>query len=94
VHGIANFFTKGSNVNPILLFLKMANLLDKIEKWWILNAEIDFNPDLYDKEIDEKGIIPGPIIMLGVPMDLALGDEKESKFYYDNFKKTRKINPA
>jgi hypothetical protein len=25
--------------------------------------------------------------MLRVLMDIALGDEKESKFYYDNFKK-------
>ncbi len=94
VHGIVSFITKGSNVNPIPLFPKMVNLLDKIEKWWILNVEIDLNPDLYDKEIDEKGIMPGPIIMLRVLMDIALGDEKESKFYYDNFKKTRKINPT
>jgi len=32
--------------------------------------------------------------MLRVLMDIALGDEKESKFYYDNFKKARKINPT
>jgi len=94
VHGIVNFLTKGSNVNLIHLFPKMVNLLDKIEKWWILNVEIDLNPDLYDKEIDEKGIMSGPIIMLRVLMDIALGDEKESKFYYDNFKKARKINPT
>lgn len=85
-HEIVNFITKGSTINPLSLFPKMINLLDKIEKWWILNVEIELNPNLNDKEIDEKGIVPGPIIMLRVLMDIALGNEKESSFYYNGFK--------
>jgi len=90
VHEIVDYITKESSVNPVPLFSKMINLLDKIEKWWILNVEIDLNPDLYGKEINEKGIVPGPIIMLRVLADIALGDEKESNRYYDNFKEQEK----
>lgn len=89
-HEIVNFITKGSNINPLPLFPKMINLLDKIEKWWILNVEIELNSNLNDKEIDEKGIIPGPIIMLRVLMDIALGNEEESRFYYNGFKEREK----
>jgi hypothetical protein len=85
-HEIVNFITRGSTINPLPLFPKMINLLDKIEKWWILNVEIELNPNLNDKEIDKKGIVPGPIIMLRVLMDIALGNEKESSFYYNGFK--------
>lgn len=87
VHEIVNYITKESTVNPVPLFPKMINLLNKIEKWWIVNVEIDINPDLYDKEIDEEGIVPEPLIMLRVLADIALGNEKESNFYYDNFKR-------
>ena len=89
-HEIVNFITKGSNINPLPLFPKMINLLDKIEKWWILNVEIELNPNLKDKEIDEKGIVPGPIIMLRVLMDIALGNEEESRFYYNVFNEQEK----
>ena len=90
VHKIVNYITNKSSVNPVPLFPKMVNLLDKIEKWWILNVEIDLNPELYDKEIDEKGIVPGSIIMLRVLADIALGNEKESNYYFENFKKQEK----
>lgn len=89
-HEIVNFITKGSNINPLPLFPKMINLIDKIEKWWILNVEIELNPNLKDKEIDEKGIVPGPIIMLRVLMDIALGNEEESRFYHNGFKEQEK----
>lgn len=89
-HEIVNFITKGSTINPLPLFSKMINLLDKIEKWWILNVEIELNPNLNDKKIDEEGIFPGPIIMLRVLMDVALGNGEESRFYYNSFKEREK----
>jgi len=90
VHGIVNYLTKGSNIDPISLFPKIISLLEKIEKWWILNVEIEINPDLNDKEIDEKGIVPGTVITLRVLADIALGNEKEANHYFDNFEKQKK----
>jgi len=89
-HEIVNFITRGSTFNPLPLFPKIIDLLDKIEKWWILNVEIELNPNLNEKEIDKEGIVPGPIIMLRVLMDIALGNEKESRFYYNGFKEHEK----
>ncbi|GAI47696.1 unnamed protein product, partial [marine sediment metagenome] len=64
--------------------------LHKIEKWWILNVEIPTNPDLDGMEIDKEGIVPGQIMTLRLLLDIALGTEKESKFYYNEFIKREK----
>lgn len=89
-HEIVNFVSKGPKNDPLPLFSKMVNLIHKIDKWWILNVEIPTNPDLGIKEIDEEGITSGKIITLRLLLDIALGTEKESKFYYNEFIKREK----
>jgi hypothetical protein len=64
-------------------FGEMVSLLSKIERWWIVNVEIATDPDLIDEEIDEKGIIPGSIMVLRALVDIALGSDGESKQYID-----------
>ena len=88
-HEIANFISKGPNIDPLPLFSKITDLLYKIEKWWILNVEIPTNPDFDGKDIDEEGIEPGQIMTLRLLTDIALGAEKESKFYYNEFMKQK-----
>ncbi len=68
-------------------FIDMIALLRKIEVWWIINIEIPTNPDYDGKEVDEEGIVPGPVMGMHLLMDIALGDEKQSRFYYDEFRK-------
>jgi hypothetical protein len=68
-------------------FNDMIALLHKIEMWWITEVEIPTNPDLHDKEIDYKGIVPGPIMTMRLLSDIALGDEKQSRFYLDEFRR-------
>ena len=41
-------------------FVTLMALLQKIEKWWIVNVEIATDPDFDGQEIDEDGIISGP----------------------------------
>ena len=65
----------------------MIELLHKIEVWWITEVEIPTSPDFDSQEIDYKGIITGPIMTIRLLCDIALGDEKESKVYYDKFRK-------
>ena len=67
----------------------MTALLDKVEKWWIVNLEIPTNPDLIDKinEIDFDGIVPGPIISLRMMVDVALGSNETANYYISEFKK-------
>ncbi len=68
-------------------FENMVNLLKKIETWWIREVEIPTDPDLAGQEIDEKGIVPGSVMMLQVLCDIALGDQERSRFYLDGFRR-------
>lgn len=68
-------------------FTDMVSLLRKIEVWWITNVEIPTNPDYDGSDIDEDGIVPGPVMGMQLLLDIALGDDKRSKFSYDQFRK-------
>jgi hypothetical protein len=65
----------------------MISLLDKIERWWIVNVEIPINPDLKGAKINESQVIPGPIMGLRLLLDIALGSEEESKKHLEEFTK-------
>lgn len=65
----------------------MMALLDKSEKWWIVNFEIPTNPDFDDKVIGKSDIIPGPLVGMRMLLDIALGSEEESKLYWEEYKK-------
>lgn len=68
-------------------FTEMVSLLRKVEVWWITNVEIPTNPDFDGVDIDEDGIVPGPIMFIQLLSDIALGDEEKSEFYYNEFRK-------
>ncbi|WP_238455870.1 hypothetical protein [Azohydromonas lata] len=46
-----------------------------------MNIEIPVNPDFDGKKIDEEGIIPGPILMLQMMLEVASGNEELLKQY-------------
>jgi hypothetical protein len=93
-HEITKCLKKGLPADIADNFTSMVTLLDKIEKWWIINVEIPTDPNLMDhaNEIDTEGIIPGPILGLKLMIDVALGSDEIENFYIDRFKKTRKTN--
>ena len=67
----------------------MVRLLRKIEKWWIVEFEIPINSDFDGKEIDEDGIVPGPVMMLQLMFDVALGPEQEANKYHKEIERRR-----
>lgn len=69
-------------------FGDMTALLDKIEKWWIVNVEIPTDPDLIDivDELDLDGIVPGTIMSLRMMIDVALGSNETANYYINEFK--------
>lgn len=73
-------------------FPVMVALLRKIEVWWIVNLEIPINDDLAEKEIDEAGIVPGPVLNLQLMVDIALGDPDKATYYLNEFRK-RRVKP-
>ena len=86
-HEITQMLTRGIPDDLLLRFHEMVDLLAKIEKWWIVNVEIPTNPDFDGEEIDEEGIMPGPVMTIRLLLDIALGSEQESKYYFDEFLK-------
>ncbi len=69
---------------------KLVALLRKIEVWWIVNVEIPTNPDFdASVEIDEDGILPGPVMAVSLMLDVALGSEEEANRYAKAFREER-----
>jgi hypothetical protein len=88
-HEITKMLTEGLPSDFTDRFNDMVELLDKIEKWWIINVEIPTNPDFDGKydEIDEKEIISGLVMSLRMMIDVALGSDEKAKFYINEYKK-------
>jgi hypothetical protein len=55
-------------------FAPLMTLINKIEKWWIINVEISTDPDFDGNEIDEASIVTGPAWILHMLAEVALGD--------------------
>ncbi len=91
-HEMDKFISQGTKVNPLAQFPKIFELLDKIEKWWILGVEIPTNPKYDGQDIDEDEIVSGKIMLLRLLLDIAIGSEKESKYYYEEFLKRQNDN--
>jgi hypothetical protein len=88
-HEITKMMMEGLPSEFTERFNDMVALLDKIERWWIINIEIPTNPDFDGKhdEIDESGIVPGPIMSLRMMIDVALGSDETANYYINEFKK-------
>jgi hypothetical protein len=86
-HEISRMLSEGLPQDFSDRFSDMVSLISKVERWWIINVEIPLNPELADKEIIEDEIIPGRIASLRMMIDVALGNDEQSKFYIDGFRK-------
>ena len=84
-HEMNRMLTDGLPAEWSECFGSMVALLDKIEKWWIVEVEIPSNSDFDDQEIEMDDILPGRIAGLHMMLDIALGSDEESQFYLDEF---------
>lgn len=74
---------------------KLVALLRKIEVWWIMNVEIPTNPDFDEAtEIDEDGILPGPVMTVSLMVDVALGSEEQANQYLKAFQEAHERRKA
>lgn len=51
------------NIN-VGYFLRIRELLEKIEIWWVKNVEVPANSDFDNIDVEEKDIYPGRVIIL------------------------------
>lgn len=75
-HELLAIVTAGNESDHIERFEELISLLKKIEVWWVVNVEIPVTPDFDGKEIDEEGIVPGPVLMLQMMLEVASGNEE------------------
>jgi hypothetical protein len=59
-------------------FGTLMGLVNKIEKWWIINFEVAIDPDWDGDEIDEAGVVPGPAWIMDMLTQVALGEGDEA----------------
>jgi hypothetical protein len=93
-HDLFERIGKDDFPEKVPMFAAMVELLHKIEVWWIVNVEIDANPDFDGIEIDESKIQPGPVMALKMMIDVALGDKATSTYYYTEFQKRTRANKS
>jgi len=81
----------GGETDPdyVSVFPELVALLRKIEVWWVVNLEIPTNPDFQDAEINEEGIVPGPLITVQLMLNIALGSEEEANAYLKEFQRQK-----
>ena len=84
-HEMSQLIIKEDDVELHARFIGMVSLLNRIEKWWIINVEIPTAGDFNTKEITEDMVTPGPVMSLNIMMDVAFGSEEESRKYHKYF---------
>jgi hypothetical protein len=55
-------------------FEELVALLRKIGAWWVVNVEIQTNPEFDGEEIDEAGIVPSSVLSLQMLIQVASGN--------------------
>ncbi len=73
VHELPQVLTKGLPSELGARFSELISLLDKIERWWIVNVDMAADPKFREEEIDHRSIIPGRILALRAMLDVASG---------------------
>lgn len=75
----------GDNLVPVSEHFQLVfKLLNKIERWWIINVEIPTNPDFDQVEIDEvdlEQVVPGSVLILQMMLEVVSGNEELLNHY-------------
>ncbi|GHU31568.1 hypothetical protein AGMMS50256_20250 [Betaproteobacteria bacterium] len=84
-HELPSLVIGGADFKHVERFQDLIALLQKIEVWWIINLEIPVNPDFDGNEnINEEGIVPGPVLMLQMMLEVLSGNEELLKHYRES----------
>ncbi|MBL3554086.1 hypothetical protein [Rhodovulum sulfidophilum] len=71
------------------LFPKLAALIAKIDRWWVVNVEMATDPEFVGTELNQDEVTPGSLMLLKVLNKVALGKDEEAWELYHEFTSTR-----
>ena len=80
-HELHRVVLEGMDFKHVDRFEELVALLRKIEVWWVVNVEIPANPDFDDQEINEEEIVPGPVLMLQMMLEVVSGNDELLSHY-------------
>jgi hypothetical protein len=83
-HELNEIISGRTNPDFDSLFPILVELVVKIDKWWIINVELETDPDRVD-DIDLEGVVPGSQLMLSIVHQCAIGDQEAAKALYQAF---------
>ena len=86
-HELLSYVSNAKRNFEVERFQELIALLSKIEKWWLVNFEMAINPEMVPEDVDPDEVIVGPIWSLQLMLDIALGNEPEEGYYYNEFTK-------
>lgn len=85
-HELLEFLSDAKREVDIGKFEDLVGLLTKIEKWWFVNFELAIDPEIMPEGADVDDVIPGPMLILKLMLDIALGSEPEEGYYYNAYR--------
>ena len=80
-HELPSVVMGAVDFDHVEIFQDLITVLRKIEVWWVVSIEIPTNPDFDGQEIDEAGIVPGPVLMLQMMTEVLSGNEELLEHY-------------
>lgn len=69
------------------LFPKLVALVEKIDRWWVVNVEIETDQDLSGTEVNEEEVVLGSLMLLQLLAEVALGEDDKTWALYKHFMK-------
>ncbi|WP_246792996.1 hypothetical protein [Burkholderia perseverans] len=80
-HELPSIVMGTETFDHVEIFQDLITILRKIGIWWVVNVEIPANPDFDGREIDETEIVPGPVLMLQMMLEVLSGNEDLLEHY-------------
>jgi hypothetical protein len=97
-HKLPKYLEEGMPEEMPDLFSKLISLINKIERWWIINFDLEIGPhyevkngkyeEINIEDFDLEKIMPGKIAILKLIIDIALGTDDEAEYFLNEFKKS------
>ena len=85
-HELLSQLTGRKPQDYLSLYPTLVLLIEKVERWWIINVEVPTDPAWATQNINEDDVTPGPVLMMQILADVAAGDSDDAWQWLKAFK--------
>lgn len=87
VHDLWRLIGTSQLVPDLEAFAELLRVYRKLEVWRVIYLELAGDDEWESREIDEDAVVPGPIMMMRILTDVALGKDEDAWLYYNELVK-------